>query len=199
MRIDLVRHGMTPGNEQRRYVGGSTDEGLSAKGRSLLRAICADASVARVYSSTLKRTVQTAQILFPEAGIVPLRDLREMEFGSFEGKNADELAEDASYRAWVDDGCVDACPGGESRSGFAARCIRAFVDCVKREERFGVERTVLVVHGGTIMAILSELADPAIGYFEASIPPGGRWVCEWDGDRLTDVRCSVEGTAPCSR
>ena len=89
MRIDLVRHGMTPGNEQRRYVGGSTDEGLSAKGRSLLRAICADASVARVYSSTLKRTVQTAQILFPEAGIVPLRDLREMEFGSFEGKNAD--------------------------------------------------------------------------------------------------------------
>ena len=101
MRIDLVRHGMTPGNEQRRYVGGSTDEGLSAEGRSRLRAACADASVARVYSSTLKRTVQTAQILFPEAGIVPLRDLREMEFGSFEGKNADELAEDASYRAWV--------------------------------------------------------------------------------------------------
>ena len=34
MRIDLVRHGMTRGNEERRYIG-ITDEPLSERGRKL--------------------------------------------------------------------------------------------------------------------------------------------------------------------
>ena len=34
MRIDLIRHGMTRGNEERRYIG-ITDEPLSERGRKL--------------------------------------------------------------------------------------------------------------------------------------------------------------------
>lgn len=199
MRIDLVRHGMTQGNEERRYVGGSTDEPLSERGLALLRGLPEDTEVQRVYASTLRRTVQTARILFPEAGVVPVRDLREMEFGSFEGKNADELFDDLSYRAWVDGGCTGKCPDGESLGGFSSRCVRSFVDQVRKEELFESRRAVFVVHGGTIMAILSALADPAIAYFDAAVPPGGRWVCEWDDGRLVDARRCVEGVEPCSR
>lgn len=199
MRIDLIRHGKTSGNERRCYVGGSTDEPLSAQGRTLLCAVPEDAAVRRVYASTLKRTVQTARILFPEAGVIPVRDLREMEFGSFEGKSAEDLSDDVAYRAWVDGGCAGGCPGGESRVEFVSRCVRAFAACAEREERFGAERAVFVVHGGTIMAILSELADPAMAYFDVAVPPGGRWVCDWNGGRLVDARRWAEGMAPCSR
>lgn len=199
MRIELVRHGATQGNAERRYVGGSTDEPLSAQGTAALEAQPADATVGRVYASPLRRAVQTARILFPEAGIVPVRDLREMEFGAFEGRNADELSGDGAYRAWVDGGCLGRCPGGEDRAGFVARCVEAFTRCAAAEERFGARRAVFVVHGGTAMAVLSALADPAIGYFEASIPPGGRWTCEWEGGRLVDAHRLPEGAAACSR
>ncbi|MFR0667752.1 MAG: histidine phosphatase family protein [Faecalimonas umbilicata] len=39
MRIDLVRHGMTRGNEERRYIG-ITDEPLSERGRNLAEQVC---------------------------------------------------------------------------------------------------------------------------------------------------------------
>lgn len=188
MRIDLIRHGATPGNEQRRYVGGQTDGPLSKEGLDKLRAMSKDESVERIYTSPLERTIETARILFPKAGAIPVRGLREMEFGAFEGKTADELADDAAYRAWVDGGCAGACPGGESRAQFAKRCVQAFLERVRTEERYGAPRVVFVVHGGTIMAILSELAQPKIGYFEAQVKPAQRWVCTWDGEHLVDAR-----------
>lgn len=197
--MDLVRHGATAGNGQKRYLGGSTDEPLSASGIAALRALPADRAVALVYASPLQRAVETARILFPEAEIVRVRALREMEFGSFERKNADELCGDGAYRSWVDGGCEGRCPGGESRGEFVDRCVRAFLACMAKEEERGADRAVFAVHGGTIMAILSELADPAIPYFEASVPPGGRWECDWDGKRLVGAHRAAEGAAPCSR
>lgn len=199
MRVDLIRHGATAGNALRRYVGGATDEPLSPEGAEALRRLPDDGEVARVYASPLRRAVQTARILFPEARIVPVRDLREMEFGAFEGKNADELSDDAAYRVWVEGGCEGRCPGGEPRSEFAGRCVRAFMGCLAKEARFGAERAVFAVHGGTIMALLSELADPPIAYFDASVAPGGRWTCEWDGGRLVDARRCFAEDGSCSR
>lgn len=199
MRVDLVRHGATAGNGQKRYLGGSTDEPLSASGIEALRALPVDGVVARVYASPLRRAVETARILFPEAEIVPVRALREMEFGSFERKNADELCDDGAYRSWVDGGCEGRCPGGESRGEFVDRCVRAFLACMEKEEKRGSDRAVFAVHGGTIMAILSELADPTIPYFEASVPPGGRWECGWEDKRLVGAHRVAEGAAPCSR
>ncbi len=40
-RLYLVRHGITPGNLQRRYVGGGTDEPLCEQGLAQLRALAA--------------------------------------------------------------------------------------------------------------------------------------------------------------
>ena len=46
--------------------------------------------------STLQRTSQTARILFPEAKLVPVDGLKEMCFGSFEGRNFIEMEKDLS-------------------------------------------------------------------------------------------------------
>ena len=49
----------------------------------------------------MSRTRQTAEVLFPGARLVEVKDLQEMCFGSFEGKNYVEMEHDADYQAWV--------------------------------------------------------------------------------------------------
>ena len=67
MWIDLVRHGMTRGNEERRYIG-ITDEPLSERGRKLAEQ-CMYEMPEIVFSSPLKRCVETAEILYPDQDI----------------------------------------------------------------------------------------------------------------------------------
>ena len=68
MRIDLIRHGMTRGNEERRYIG-ITDEPLSERGRKLAEQ-CMYERPEIVFSSPLKRCVETAEILYPDQDIL---------------------------------------------------------------------------------------------------------------------------------
>ena len=95
MWIDLVRHGMTRGNEERRYIG-ITDEPLSERGRKLAEQ-CMYEMPEIVFSSPLKRCVETAEILYPDQDIYIIEELRECDFGIFEGKNAEELSKTEAY------------------------------------------------------------------------------------------------------
>ena len=81
MLIYLLRHGLTDYNAQKRYQG-QRDIPLSAAGLAQLRRADIDPKV--VYISTLQRTKQTAEVLFPYAKLVPVDGLKEMCFGSFE-------------------------------------------------------------------------------------------------------------------
>ena len=85
MKIHLLRHGETAYNVERRYQG-VTDIPLSPAGLAALKQ--ADFSPKTVYVTPLKRTKQTAEILFPTAEYIPVNDLSEMNFGVFEGRNA---------------------------------------------------------------------------------------------------------------
>ena len=95
MLIYLIRHGVTRLNEEGRYQG-LLDEPLSPAGRGALRR--AAFSPARVYVSPLCRAAETAAILFPEAEQIPVDDLREMDFGAFDGRGWWEMEEDPAYR-----------------------------------------------------------------------------------------------------
>ena len=91
MLIYLLRHGLTEYNAEKRYQG-QRDIPLSAAGRAML---CrADIDPQTVYITPLCRTRQTAEVLFPEANLVPVTDLQEMCFGSFEGRNYIEMEHD---------------------------------------------------------------------------------------------------------
>ena len=155
MRIRLIRHGMTALGAERRYQG-SLDTPLSDIGRKTLRT---QDDAARVYHSPLLRASETAQLLFPGAEKIAVSDLREMDFGAFEGHGWWEMEQDADYRAWVDGGCVGRCPGGESRAEFVARSNAALTSLLVQASQRGEERVIVVAHGGTIMAALSELCD----------------------------------------
>ena len=123
MIIELIRHGDTPWMAERRYQGRS-DIPLSEAGKKKLQASPHKPAV--VYVSGMKRAVQTAEAIFPDAEQIVIPAFNEMDFGDFEGKSADEMADDPSYRAWVDGNCEGQCPGGESKDAFSERVCTAF-------------------------------------------------------------------------
>ncbi len=150
----LIRHGRTEGNDRHAYTG-LTDEPLSAKGkRTIWDAVAAGfyPSVEKVYISPMRRCMETAAIIYPE--LVPERiwDFREMDFGRFEGKTFEELKDDKPYMDWVNANGRTPFPAGEGEAVYQKRVRTAF-RALWDAGRF--KNVALVVHGGTIMAIMS--------------------------------------------
>lgn len=187
MLIVLLRHGETVYNEQRRYQG-ATDIPLSERGRAKLRVD--DNAPDEVIVTPLCRTKQTAAILFPNAKQIVCDDLREMDFGDFEGRTYDEMKDDAAYGAWLDSGCETACPNGESRAAFCERVCHAFEACVDEASARGEALLVIVAHGGTQMAALSRFVLPHRDYYEWNAPNAGGFVLDasqWRARRVLRV------------
>ena len=187
MLIVLLRHGETAYNEQHRYQGVS-DVPLSERGRAKLRAD--DNAPDEVIVTPLCRTKQTAAILFQNAKQIVCDDLREMDFGDFEGRTYDEMKDDAAYCAWLDSGCETACPNGESRAAFCERVCHAFEACVDEASARGEALLVIVAHGGTQMAALSRFVLPHRDYYEWNAPNAGGFVLDasqWRARRVLRV------------
>lgn len=187
MLIVLLRHGETAYNAQRRYQGKS-DIPLSARGKARLRA--ADFAPDVVFVTALCRTAQTAAAIFPGARQAVEDDLREMDFGDFEGKTYGELKDDPAYRAWLASGGEAACPNGEGKAAFCARVCRAFERLVDDALARGAKRLVIVAHGGTQMAALSRFAEPHRDYYDWNAPLAGGFVldaAQWPERRVLRV------------
>ena len=177
MRAVLIRHGQTAGNVLGRYIG-RTDEPLSEQGRAAARAAGTDPAVRQVYVSPLRRTGETAAILFPCARQIVVPDLREMDFGVFEGRSASEMEHDAVYRAWVEGNCLAPCPGGEAKSEFQRRTVTAFSRALRDARIQGIETAVFVVHGGVIMSVLEALAVPKREFYQWHVPNLEGWTAQ---------------------
>ena len=175
MLIYLLRHGLTDYNAQKRYQG-QRDIPLSAAGLAQLRRADIDPKV--VYISTLQRTKQTAEVLFPNAKLVPVDGLKEMCFGSFEGRNYVEMEHDPDYLAWVAANCESPCPDGERKAEFTARIYKAFTALVDKALADGEDTLVILAHGGTQMAALSTYALPRRNYYDWCGPNAGGYVLD---------------------
>ena len=118
MWIYLLRHGRTEYNAQKRYQG-QRDIPLSPESAAQLRR--ADFSPEVVYVTPLQRTSQTAKILFPDAKLVPVEGLKEMNFGRFEGQKFVRVEQDPEYLEWVRQNEASAHPDGERKSALKTR------------------------------------------------------------------------------
>ena len=175
MMIYLLRHGQTEYNAQKRYQG-QRDIPLSPEGMAQLRRADFDPDV--VYVSTLQRTRQTARILFPTAKLIPVDGLKEMCFGSFEGRNFIEMEKDPEYQAWVQANCESSCPDGERKQDFSDRICRTFSALVDKSLAEGKDRLVILAHGGTQMAAMERYAVPHRDYYAWCGPNAGGFVLD---------------------
>ena len=186
MRIYLFRHGQTPDNTARRYLG-VTDEPLSELGIKTAQAAGCDPAVQEVVVSPLRRTQMTAAILFPQARQRVCRGLREMDFGDFEGRSAEEMADDADYRYWVEQTrCMGPCPHGDATLVFQHRVAAAFLREVERARREGQEALYFVVHGGVVMTVLHRFARPKAPFYSWPLDNCQGYRCEarWEEEGL---------------
>lgn len=186
IKLTLIRHGKTPGNERHAYIG-RTDEALSDNGIMELKlkkdyinkAVGMDVSLDEiaVYCSPMKRCQETADILFPGYEKRIVSGFRETDFGDFEGKNYEELSGNPAYQAWVDSNGTLPFPGGESQDQVSDRIKQALekllAETFDRKEK--LSKLVLVVHGGTIMTILSSLHGGA--YYDYQVGNGEGYQC----------------------
>lgn len=166
IRLTLIRHGATFSNQEGRYLG-KTDVSLSPDGIRTLEKFVADRTypVADIlFSGPMKRCLETAQILYPEQMPILIPEWTEMDFGVFEGHNYKELSGSPDYQRWIDSGGTLPFPEGESREAFIRRsvagCEKMLYHMKTIRERSAEcgqnDRSVsAVVHGGTIMALLS--------------------------------------------
>ncbi|NLO84825.1 MAG: histidine phosphatase family protein [Clostridiales bacterium] len=177
MSLLLIRHGRTQGNIERRYIGSRTDEPLCQQGIKELQAR-EYLPVDYIFASPMKRCLQTAEILYPNAELRIVDDLRECDFGDFENLSYQELNGRADYQAWIDSGGELPFPNGESRATFAARSVCAFKQSIEALPKYDI---AFVVHGGTIMSIMEAYARPKGTYFDFQVSNGDGYLLEGNG------------------
>lgn len=154
----FIRHGETAWNRAKRYCGWH-DVALSAGGEAQVRRLArrlAGARIDAVYSSDRRRALQTARILFKRRHITQVPDLREMNFGVFEGLTHKEVlkAYPAVYRRWLRAPFKVVIPEGEGLRGFQRRAVKALNSIVRKNQG----RTVAVVcHGGIVATLVMHI------------------------------------------
>lgn len=179
MTVFLIRHGQTQSNLERRYTG-STDHPLCPQGRAALEAVRPPDADA-LYVSPMLRCRETAAILYPDREQTVVPGLQETDMGAFEGHTYEELKDDAAYQAWLGSSGEAAPPGGEGKEQVRSRVLEAFRSVTARH---GPEDAIaLVIHGGTIMALLEAL-EPGHEYYRWQAPNGGGFRCGWDGHTI---------------
>ena len=79
----LIRHGITEGNLDGKYIG-QTDLALCPQGEKQIQQLVKAGVypyVEKVYTSPLKRCVETAQIIYPDIQLSKVDEIAEMDFG----------------------------------------------------------------------------------------------------------------------
>lgn len=155
MKLHLIRHSLTAANEAALYCG-ALDPSLSAAGVQL--ALCKialggypDPDTVTLYTSGMKRTEETFQLLFGKRPHTVLPAFREMHFGCFEGKSYLCLKTDPVYQKWIQgNNEANVCPGGESGEQMSQRVSAAAAQLIQREED-----ALVLSHGGPIAALMA--------------------------------------------
>ena len=180
MEIELIRHFATEGNLEKRYIG-VTDEEIKAE--FVLEHTLKKEENGReewkpelVIVSPLRRCRQTAELIYPEykQHIVP--DFRECDFGIFEGKNYKELSGNEQYQRWIDSNATIPFPQGEDVADFKKRSVKGWYDMIKQCRLLNYSDIACVIHGGTIMSVMSEIYGG--GYYDYHCGNGDGYICD---------------------
>lgn len=161
--ITFLRHAQTEANEKGVFSG-KTDLPISKAGEDCARKAAeklADERFDVIFYGTAKRVLQTADHVLSKLEAVPpiilkSEDIREMNFGLFEGMSAAEIQENypAEWQRYREDWQTFVFPEGEGVEAFYERCS-GFIHNVLFE--YENNRILIVAHKGFILACVSAL------------------------------------------
>lgn len=161
--IYLIRHGETDWNLQKRYQG-QTDTELNEQGREQAAKLAQKMKhkdIDLVYVSDLLRAKEFASMVFPNKRIIELPELREMNFGIFEGLTYQEIMEKypQEYETWFANPAAYTIINGESLLELAER-VNLVWEIISREAED--QNIAVVAHGGPLKVILGKLQGKAL-------------------------------------
>jgi alpha-ribazole phosphatase len=165
--IALFRHGLTEENKRKAYLGWN-DSSLCPESQNL-----ATISTYEFYfSSDLYRCINTAHLLFPGEHIYLLEELREMNFGNWEGKTYEELKDEKLYRQWIEDPSHFCTPNGESFDEFSKRVENGWSRVIQTVLSKNIQRCAVMTHGGVIRLLLAKFAPEQKEFWSWKVPHG---------------------------
>lgn len=187
----LVRHGESEAAVDGvpfALCDGHGDPPLSETGRRQAARVCdrlAGTGIAAVYTSTLRRTHQTAEPLLQALRLTPVveADLREVFLGAWEGGlyRKKVLERDPVALEMLSQERFDVIPGAEPADAFARRVGGAITRIAAAHPN---QRVAVFAHGGTIGQVLAQATSARpfafVGADNASISElvvaGDRWI-----------------------
>lgn len=155
--IYLIRHGITDGNLDGKYIG-TTDSYLCAQGVEEVlekKKSFFYPPVQKIYCSPLKRCIQTAGLIYPDSYSRLVPELREMNFGIFENKKAADLMDREDYKQFLKGGLDNPPENGESIRSMIERSYEGISFIIEDMMREGFTSAAVFTHGGIIMNLLS--------------------------------------------
>jgi broad specificity phosphatase PhoE len=159
--VILARHAATAANVQHPYLlqGLLPDSELVALGYDQAQAVAAALrgyAVAKIYSSPLKRAVQTAEMIATACGAVLALEpaLVEADLGAWTGLSWPEVERrwPSEYRAFHDDAERHGYLGGENLAQVRDRALPVLQ---RLADRHRGETVAVVSHGGVLRALLA--------------------------------------------
>lgn len=163
MEITIVRHGKIDSNREGYPFNSKMDEDLNAEGVSQAESLgrfLANKQIDAIFSSPMKRTKQTAEIIQKNLKKKPkiLFDerLKELDFGIFDGKNLEYVK--ANYRkiyeARKENKFQYKIPRGESYKMVYNRILRFLIDVYDKNKNI-----IIVTHATTLKLFIYLLTD----------------------------------------
>lgn len=171
--IFLIRHGATSFNEEGKYLG-ITDIPLSPAGIAqshLLGQRLKGEELDVIYTSPMLRARQTAEIIasYTKTPVKELPELKEIDFGLFEGKTYDEIKKEFGnfIDLWLENPYEVQLPKGEHPGDIKKRILK-LKDTLLR----GTDKIAAVSHGGIIKFLIFEILGLAPHFWKISISNG---------------------------
>jgi len=169
LNLYFLRHGQTALSREDVFCGSGLDPELTPEGMEMAEAFAKAYRAVEwraIYSSSLRRTIMTAQPLCDAVGI-NLREraeLNEIAYGSWEGLKKETVSQQFhdEYISWLADPAWHAPTGGESAIVIARRGLQVIEEVQKQ---FTDGNILLVSHKATIRIILCSLLGIDVGRF----------------------------------
>lgn len=163
----LVRHAESEHNAINNAFSGISNIGISVQGKVQamnLKKFFESINIDEVYCSSLKRAIETAEILFDSSLIISYSDdLNEMNFGDYEGRYFDpDNVDDEVFYSWSNQPSALTFPNGANIVDHAENIYRSIENIIKGSD---AQTIVIISHSASIRLFIAKVLGLHLDYF----------------------------------